>query len=97
MKELPKTIRIGHTTFEVIPEDAPFAGGNSILCGQINYDKQVIRVYQQVGPDRLFETLMHEIMHGIAEFTNVDLSEADIDRFAHAVCMVHRDNPDLFK
>jgi hypothetical protein len=97
MTELPKAVRIMSATYEVVAEEAPFPSDGSVLCGQIDYDKQRIRVHKNVGPDKLLLTLMHEVMHGICEHMNVTLSEDDVDRMAQGVCMLARDNPDIFK
>lgn len=68
------------------------------LCGEIDYFKLTLVIGEGQPPMHERATLMHEIIHGIANHTGqIELrrNEAYIDAIAYSLVTLLRDNPDL--
>jgi hypothetical protein len=65
------------------------------LSGHVTYTIPKIRIDKELEPQVLFQTLCHEILHGISENFQIDIEEKDIDRFAQGIVQVIRDNLDV--
>jgi hypothetical protein len=57
--KLPATVKIGHLDFSIVLASAADIGA----YGDCNIDEQRIRIDQNLKPQTLAETLMHEILH----------------------------------
>jgi hypothetical protein len=65
--------------------------------GEIEYMKQVIRIDNSMPEDSKFGTLIHEIVHGIDYFMDMDLTEEQVTKLGNGFAMVLRDNPNLIE
>jgi len=88
---VPSRIRILGFTFAVTQEDAH----DFNHAGEIDHIRQRIRIKPNRAPDETRETLLHEVIHGIAYASAVDLSERKVRALTRALYSVLRDNPDL--
>lgn len=88
---VPTPIRILGFTFAVTQED----GRDFNHAGEIDHNLQRIRIKPNRAPDETRETLLHEVIHGIAYASAVDLSERKVRALTRALYAVLRENPDL--
>ena len=66
------------------------------LCGQIDYDNQLIRIAEDVGEHVKSVAVMHEVLHGIWKSLGEDKlrqNERVVDALANALVQVLRENP----
>ncbi len=90
---IPNTIKIGPYIYEIKIESEAFLSDDKvqILCGQCDLGGQTIRIIQQ-HPDQMYQTLWHEVLHGINDFMGTNLDEETVERLAHGLVMVLLDN-----
>ena len=60
--------------------------------GQISYDKQMIYLRKENSEEQDKATLIHEVLHGISEMYNLDLSEDIVTRLGDALYTTIKDN-----
>ena len=60
--------------------------------GYINYRLKTIELDPVEGQSERQVILLHEVIHGISEVFNVEISEPDTDRIANGLAMFLRDN-----
>lgn len=75
---------------------------NGQLCyGLIDYNKLEIQIAKDIPLEKQRETLWHEILHGITNEYNIDLSNDDeediIDEISKGIVQVLHDNPELIR
>ena len=63
---------------------------NARWQGMIDYEKQEIRIDPE-HPEHM-QTLIHEIIHGVARYFVVEMDEADTERIAQGVYNVMTEN-----
>lgn len=93
-----QSVKIGgiHYSVEVVPD---LRDGDVRLNGWIQYDLSKISIDAKLGEQTAFQTLWHEILHGIATQAgrNSELKEPMIEALAHGIIQVLKDNPDVGK
>lgn len=93
-----QSVKIGgiYYSVEVVPE---LRDGDIRLNGWIQYDLSKISLDAKMGEQMAFQTLWHEILHGIATQAgrNSELKEPMIEALAHGIVQVLKDNPDVVK
>jgi len=87
----PATITILGFAFTVALEDAH----DFELAGLIEHNRQRIRVKHNLAPDETRETLLHEVIHGVASAAAVDLSERKVRALSRVLYATLRENPEL--
>lgn len=96
---IPETVKIGWKEFKVNitePSEVLRSGGTDCY-GDIYWEKNEIRLNKANEPDQMQCTLLHEILHGISDMQDIDLSENVVRRLANGLYSVIKDNPELFK
>ena len=95
---LPPSVRIGPFDFRVDPWPPAEAAQREAL-GEIDRIGLVIRIRQDLPPQRQAETLLHEIVHGIWSVGSIDClvpgEEGFVSAFSTFLMQVMRDNPQL--
>lgn len=89
-------VKIGGITYAVEQHD--HLGADHGLCGQIHYEKAIIKIDSAMSSEKQEQTLVHEILHGIfheAGFREQD--EDQINRVANVLYQVMKDNQFDFK
>ncbi len=89
-------IKIGNINYEL--SEVPCVDRYSALKGQIIYDESIIKILDDMNLEHKQETLLHEILHGLIHFLNIDLDNKEeevVTQFARGIMMVIKDNPDL--
>lgn len=93
--KIPESVRIGGQEYAVVYEPVLVDDGKE-LCGQIRYMKGEIALSEgcDMGHDAQCQTLLHEILHGIARFFNAEIEDEEtvIDMFAKGLYQVLQDN-----
>lgn len=96
--KIPTKLHIGGITYRVELESGELRDeSDHKLCGEIDYQAALIRVKRDMAPSRIIQTLMHEIVHGIANASCMYPSEEDVDRVASGIIAVLRENPELYE
>lgn len=96
--KIPEKVRIGGVVYDVQYEDR-LNDGTSLAYGHIDYDKALIRLAPNLQSQQgECQTLLHEIMHGIAKHfeLKIENDEKTIDVLARGLYMVISDNPEIF-
>lgn len=88
-------VKIGHRTFKVVEVEC--VDKHESLAGQINYYDSVIKIDSGLDKDHKKETLLHEIIHGVEDFMNLDLEENEVQQLGRGLMMVIKDNPRLLE
>lgn len=95
--KIPDKIRIGGVEYDIKFVDN-LRKGIELLYGEISYEDSEIRISNSDGKSHEFQciTLMHEILHGIADHANLDIEKADteqvVDTLAKGLYAVLQDN-----
>ena len=97
--EIPEKVKIGWKEFKVTVTEPSIVlkSDNGDYYGDIYWDKSEIRLSSNNDDDQQQATLIHEILHGISDMFNLDLSEDTVLRLGNALYTVIKDNPELFE
>lgn len=98
--KIPDKVRIGGINYAVEYENRLMNDDGQGLSGQISYRHATIKLDTNVQDEQgKKQTLLHEIMHGIAEHFDLPVrtDEDTIDKLAKGLYMVIVDNPNMFK
>ena len=85
---LPATVRVGSLTYQVICDGVADANHN---YGETNPIEQKIRLGALVTPERLAETLLHEIIHAVNLDRSTQLKESQVRNLANGLCALLQD------
>lgn len=96
---IPDKVKIGWKDFKVIiTEPSSVLKSDSLDCyGDIYWEKNEIRLNKANEPDQMECTLVHEILHGISDMGELNLTEDIIIRLANGLYCVIKDNPKMFE
>lgn len=93
--KIPKSIRIGGVEYEVI-YTPNLNNGTSLAYGRIDYEKCRIELSSTIetGHEKQCRTLWHEILHGICDFSGMELENEEeiVEMFAEGIYQVLQDN-----
>jgi hypothetical protein len=94
--KIPERIRIGGVEYTVV-EKSGLNNGENVCYGHIDYQKSIIELNPDIQEhQKKCMTLWHEIVHGIIEHTNMDVTnsseESVVDTIAKGVYQVLQDN-----
>jgi len=92
-KQKQDEIKIGHIVYCVKRVKELKVEGND-CHGYIDYNKQTIFIKTEF-PLKVQETLLHEVIHGLSEFSQIGLSERQVASLVNCLIMVMQDNPHL--
>lgn len=95
--KIPDSIRIGGVEYKICFEDN-LRNGAKLLYGQVSFEDAEIKISNSDGSSHQFRciTLIHEVLHAIANHANLDVEKADkeqiVDTFAKGLYAVLQDN-----
>jgi hypothetical protein len=92
-KQKQDEIRIGHIVYRVKRVKKLIREGGA-CHGYIDYNTHNLFI-QTKFPLKEKETLLHEVIHGLSEFSKINLSEEQVGALANCLIMVMQDNPHL--
>lgn len=100
MKEtkLPETIKVGFTTYKIIPMDG--IRNRLDRLGEFDHRQREIRVENMGYPMEAAETLLHEVLHAIKYTSHIDMGDFAREEYlvaaiSKALMTVIVDNPGL--
>lgn len=91
MMTIPNSIKIGWKTYDVVLADSRLNSGAE-LYGQVDHDSCVITLRAASSPDQMRATLIHEVLHAIADMYGLELEEKLVTDLANALYCVYKDN-----
>jgi len=94
--KIPNKVKIGGVTYDVIITKNVDKSDKNI-DGLIIYDKQEIIIEEGLPKEYGEQIFLHEILHRIFEFLDLDNNEEIIRPLSTALYMVIKDNPEIFK
>ena len=93
---IPNNVKIGPRTFRVKFEENLFdIEETQRLNGHILFDKAVIIIDSELALVSQRLTMMHEIVYGIADYLDVDMSEKEVSLMANGITAMLMDNPEV--
>ena len=93
--KIPESVRIGGVEYRILRAEPSLNDGIHMLCGQIDYQKSLIRLSDEVkGREQECITLWHEILHGIRNHAGVQIEDEEtaVEMFAKGIYQVLADN-----
>jgi hypothetical protein len=88
-------VKIGNQTYNIFEVEC--VDKHDALAGQIRYLESVIRIQNEMPLDLKQETILHEVIHGIENFFDLDLEERQVKMLGRGLTMVFKDNPQLLE
>ena len=99
--KIPKEIKVGALTYQVLEIDQVFCIDNKEVYGKIEYDFAKISIRSDIQSRQRMElTLLHEVIHAITRDRGIDWGDDNenytegLARGIHALII---DNPSMFK
>ena len=93
---IPNNVKIGPRTFRVkFEENLLDIEETQRLNGHILFDKAVIIIDSELALVSQRLTMMHEIVYGIADYLDVDMSEKEVSLMANGITAMLMDNPEV--
>lgn len=99
---IPKIVRIGSVTYDVIVSDETLVVDRQECKGLIDYEFHKIKINNLVQDKQGQEqTFLHELVHGIVRARSLDLENSDeetiVDEIALGLHQVVKDNSIIFE
>jgi hypothetical protein len=94
--QITDTVKVGGLTY-IVERKNECCETNSNVDGRVLYDKQVIRIKHDDGSDYSKLVFLHEIIHAIFNFANIEQDEDTVERLTNGLYMVMKDNPLIFR
>ena len=99
---LPEQIDIGGIRYSVELKKK-LIDANGTMFGSIEFPKQVIKLKRGPGPDHMRDTVLHEVIHGCIDATNIstmagwtsEVEESVVLALTPHLLATLRGNPDL--
>lgn len=90
-------VKIGYRNYGLKFEDAIYTDEPKELYGEIKYDDEVIRISKKFSLKQQAATILHEVLHGIDEDREIDLTEKQVSQISIGLFDVMAKNSQLFK
>jgi hypothetical protein len=87
------SLKLCEHTFQVIVRSAELSGSRNL--GSSNLHDQKIILKKELPHDVMCSTLLHEVMHMVADLNSIELGEQDIDNLAIGMLSLIRNNKEL--
>lgn len=94
----PDKIKIGDLRYKIqFCNDIYSANDHRKLYGEIDYKTQVIKIDKTSTQERIKNTLLHEVIHGLNDGYVLDIEEKTIDLLATSLINLIIDNKKFFE
>lgn len=99
--KLPDKIKILDSIYQVeYIDDLGAVGDEDKSCGKIDFYRKIIKIYRGVRTESdIYQTLIHEVLHGICDILKIKIKEDDedeeekiVDLLAIGINLVLHDN-----
>ena len=87
---IPKKIKVDDSIYKVSLVNSKVVAKKYL--GQVDTFKYTIRIAKKLPKDEIGETLIHEILHCIADKEKVGLKEESVEKLSHRLYQVLKDN-----
>lgn len=98
--QIPKKVRIGGIDYAIKHVPRLISADGDLCNGIFNSNRCVIELNQEqdVAGERIAQTLLHEVLHGVIYTTGLNLEDEEItvNVLAKGLYQVIKDNPALF-
>lgn len=96
---IPEKVKIGCKDYEVEILDKLLYLEGKTVYGTINTNSSKIEISTagEVSKDSINLTFFHEVLHGLEDFLDIDLTEEHIEKFAKGLYLFVKENPEVFK
>ena len=91
MKKIPDVIKVGPRIYKIKMCNNTEIGIPS-LVGEVDPQKQIIKILNDMAPVSKWEALLHEILHAISYDRAIDLSEQSVVSLSNGIFQVLIDN-----
>ena len=93
--QLPGKVKVGGIvyTVHIVPIPSEY---NRNLVGHIDYSTQEIKIREGMGEDYTNQVFFHELFHAMYECCGIEQDEGNIDRLAHCLYQILKDNEIFF-
>ena len=92
---LPKIVKYGPRRYKVITKEIT-AIDTEVCYGTVSHLEETIQIANKYPEWRQEETFIHELTHIIDDDLHLELTEEQIDGLARGLCILLRENRDLF-
>ena len=89
--QIPKKITFMSYVYKVVHESKSTAEDGAF--GTLDHMEQEIRLFAHNPPNRMQETLLHEVVHLVCDFIHLELEENDVARLSHGLYHALKENP----
>jgi hypothetical protein len=95
---IPNKVKIGIYTYDVEIAHEPLMLNRQECKAIIDYENLVISISSQITPQHQFQSLWHELLHGVVKEHQVNLGDEEdiVDGIAVGIVQLMQDNPNLF-
>lgn len=97
---IPDKVKIGTITYDVSKTENTLELNNKVCSGVIHYEDALIELNTKRNYQKMEQTFLHEVIHGIVRERGLEWGENDelyTDEIATGVYALIKDNPDMFK
>ncbi|HOT31249.1 MAG TPA: hypothetical protein PLQ61_06765 [Bacteroidales bacterium] len=96
---IPEKVKIGCKDYEIEIVDKLLYLEGKTACGVINRNscKIELSTAEAMSEDSMNLTFFHEVLHGLEDFFDIDLTEEQIEKFAKGLYLFIKENPEVFK
>lgn len=88
------SVKLLNHTFSIVLDDTLSETGQ---MGRASLRKCTIKLNSDMVKDALASTLLHELVHMIADINSMDLKEQDVDNIASGFLSLLKDNKDILE
>ena len=90
-------LKIGATSYKVFFDPDPISEDTSHVSGSISFRESTIKVDSTMSKQRQYQTLVHEVFHGILNNFDVEDDEHITTKLANGIYGFIVDNADFVK
>lgn len=96
---IPKKVKIGSMEYDISLENEVIVGEGQVYNGLIIFDDLVIRLWSNRSAQRLEETFIHEVLHGILRERDILIEDEEelVEMLGKGIYQFIIDNPNIFK
>lgn len=96
---IPEKVKIGckDYTVEILDKLLYLEGKTAYGIINTNSSKIEISTAGEVSKDSINLTFFHEVLHGLEDFLDIELTEEQIEKFAKGLYLFIKENPEIFK
>lgn len=91
------TLQLGPWTYRIVFVDDLKDETGEELYGQVDHEALLVQLRTGMAPQRLFQTLLHELLHVADDSFHLDLGERGVSTLEYFFAEALKYNPQLLK